>query len=222
MKLIISILIACSAAALSYTTTASWSAPVQSSVESSPPPQDTVIKPAPRPAFTPVSTPISPRTLVGTDFGFPGVRTQSQNNKSATGPLVFPWRDASGWGKLWVTYALKHEGGRRFQRVYVSRLVEGRAQLIHALPVSFPRRALTLDMEVKGTPGLSLFLGIRQQNAPFDYAWANAIVLTKVWRSVQWRIPPLQPNQPLMLIFEIPREGTFDIGRCKLVELNES
>jgi hypothetical protein len=164
-----------------------------------------------------------PRTLIATDFGFPGLKTASVNSKSATGTLAAPWRDTSAWGGVWASYALKHEGGRRFQRLHVSRLRDGRGQMACLLPrlglvSSLVERTYTVEVSVKGTPGLSVFLGVRQQEAPWDYAWANAVVLSSAWRSIQWTFRLPQTEQPLMLLFEVPREGTLDIARVKLQE----
>lgn len=158
-----------------------------------------------------------PHVLIDTDFSSSSTPTQPQHGLRAWGNLAVPWRDTSGWGRVWVNYNIRNEGGQRFQRIAVSKLEDGRGQFAYLLPKLYAH-TLKLHLKLRGTPGLSLFFGIRQQGFPWNYAWANAIVLTKQWRDLDWPVELPANVPPSLFIFEIPNNGQLDLAACRLEE----
>ena len=100
----------------------------------------------------------------------------------------------------------------------VSQLQEGRAQIVYLLPDLNPDTLLSLRMTVRGSRELPLTLGIRQQNAPYEYLWSRSIALGTDWRELKWTFAAPKNAQAVMLILEVPDVGQLDIAGLKLRE----
>jgi len=156
------------------------------------------------------------QVFIDTDFARADLPRQAQRSARVSGSLPAPWRDTSDWANVAVNHQRLEEDGRAFQRVAVSRLREGRAQIVHLLPEMGGGQLLSLRLTARGTPELPLTLGIRQQDAPYEYLWSRSVVLGPAWQDMAWVLPALKSAQPVMLILEVLAEGQLDIARAHL------
>lgn len=162
---------------------------------------------------------LPPGTLIDTDFGQAGLAPQEQKSERVSGTLPAPWQDNSEWAKVWVSYQPLTEGGKQFQRVTISQLQDGRAQVTHPLPDVAGDKFYTLELTVRGTPELDFDMGVRQRGAPYEYFWETSTTLSAQWRDLSYQFQLSKNDQPIGLWLQTASPGHFDLARIRLVEM---
>ncbi|MEO6907520.1 MAG: hypothetical protein ABI210_06480 [Abditibacteriaceae bacterium] len=158
------------------------------------------------------------KVLLETDFAAAASVARDISKDRVTGQMAQPWRDDSSWAKVNVDYKITSEAGRSFQRVQVSKLEEGNAQITAELENAPGDKLYTLQMTLKGTPELPLSFGIRQRGVPYKWDWDSSVLLTNAWQDVDYTFSLPASTQAIGFYFVINGTGTFDIARLRLVE----
>jgi hypothetical protein len=143
------------------------------------------------------------KILIDTDFGAPGIKLQEIKSDKVRGSLADPWEDESSWAPLHANYQSLSAGGETFQRLTVSQLESGRAQIVHALPSLSPDVMYVLEMKLRGAPAATgvpqspLTLGIRQREAPYEFTWQDKILPARDWQDVTFTFSPKKSDSPV-------------------------
>jgi hypothetical protein len=158
--------------------------------------------------------------LVRTDFAAPFQPVSG--NPRASGVLPAGWRDNTSWAQTWVEYSRQTENGSPFLRVNVTRIDDGWAQLVGAMPRWTSSAYMRLRMKVRASEGIACGLGIRQNASPYTYLWQTTRFPDAAWQDLTLyaRIDPASFDIGFYLTVNAP--GVFDMAAFILDRLTES
>jgi hypothetical protein len=162
------------------------------------------------------------KVLIDTDFGAPGVKSRDMKSEKVNGSLAEPWEDESNWAPLRANYQSLSAGGETFQRLTVSQLQSGRAQIVHALPALSPDAMYVLEMTLRGAPASAgvpqtpLTLAVRQRESPYEFLWQEQVLPTRDWQTLTFTFSPRKSDAPVGFYIMTDSNGTVDVDRIKL------
>jgi hypothetical protein len=169
-----------------------------------------------------IATQAQPAPLISTGFGGAGAKMKNIQGEKVSGSLAEPWEDESAWAPLRVRYESLGAGGETFQRMVVSQLESGRAQMVHPLPLLNPNALYVLEMRMRSTPQATgvpeapLTLAVRHRNAPYQFQWQEQVVLSRDWQDLSFTFTPSATDTPVGFYIMKGDAGTLDIARVKL------
>jgi hypothetical protein len=162
------------------------------------------------------------KLLINTDFGAPSVKLREIKSEKVNGSLAEPWQDESNWAPLRANYQSLSTGGESFQRLTVSRLESGRAQIVHPLPALAPDAMYVLEMKLRGAPAATgvpqtpFTVGIRQRDAPYEFIWQDKVLPAREWQDITFTFSPKKSDLPVGFYIMTDSNGTVDIDRVRL------
>jgi hypothetical protein len=162
------------------------------------------------------------KIIIDTNFGAPGVKLREIKSEKANGSLAEPWEDESNWAPLRANYQSLSAGGETFQRVVVSRLESGRAQIVHPLPTLSPDVMYVLEMRLRGAPASTgvpqspFTVGVRQREAPYEFTWQDKVLPAREWQDVTFTFSPKKSASPVGFYIMTDSNGTVDIDHVRL------
>jgi hypothetical protein len=159
-----------------------------------------------------------PRVLIDTDFGRADEPVKPERNAvdRITGMIAPPWSDNSGWAKVSVDYRPAEEEGRRFLRVSVSNLEDGRAQVMHPFPAKSDGGIYRLSVVARSPTRTRAEVGIRDTGPPYGFLWNHRLALGDGWQSQTIDFQLDAYDKPVGLFLLIHGTGTLDLARMKL------
>ncbi len=121
-----------------------------------------------------------------TNAGFEnGIRSVGPVGAKVAGDLGSGWYDNSDWADVRVSYAQEAEGhgGKHAQRITVTKVATGAVQMIQRVPFTKDHTyAFSVWMKgMKGTPGTTVCLHLRQVAAPFTFYATTEVTITDRW-----------------------------------------
>lgn len=121
------------------------------------------------------------------DVGVPVRAAPAEHKAKITGQIARYWNDNSSWADVDIHYSLdttNPHSGQNAQKIEVTRIGSGVAHFVQEMQF-FKNRIYRFTVWLKGTPGQSVQLVLRQKRAPFnDYASKSAS-LNAEWHAFQ-------------------------------------
>jgi hypothetical protein len=160
--------------------------------------------------------------LIATEFGGPDTTLKSIQSEKVSGSLAQPWEDESAWAPLRVRYESLRAEGETFQRMVVSQLESGRAQMVHPLPVLDSKALYVLELRMRSTPQATgvpeapLTLAVRHRDTPYGFLWQEQVALSRDWEDFSFTFTPTATETPVGFYIMKGDAGTLDVARVKL------
>jgi len=163
----------------------------------------------------------APAVLIDTDFS---VIDKARMNalpahERVRGMLPDGWSDDSSWAKVWVSYRVVTQPGRRFFRAEVTRLDDGRAQFHHLIPDFTETTYFRLTMTARSRTASSAEVGIRMAGEPYRFLWRTNLALPRDWRDYTSDFKLSRNRQPVGLWINLGSVGSIDLSAVRLVRM---
>ncbi len=162
-----------------------------------------------------------PAVLIDTDFSVIDKARMNTlpEHERVRGMLPAGWSDDSSWAKVWVSYRMVTQPGRRFFRAEVTRLDDGRAQLHHLIPDFAEVTYFRLTMTARSRAASSAEVGIRMAGEPYRFLWRTNIGLQHDWRDYTFDFKLNRNPQPVGLWINLGSVGSIDLSAVRLVRM---
>ncbi len=128
-------------------------------------------------------------TFINSDFSDPGPALADKNGR-VTGTLPKDWHDNSTWANVWINYTTANQGGRACLEINVTRIDDGRAQLLHDLPNLDEEGFYRLTFIARSPTRTGVELSIRDLGPPYQSPWHTQANLGPAWKmtSIDFRL----------------------------------
>lgn len=162
-----------------------------------------------------LALPAASQTLIDTDF----FRTDhpagaAEKNPRVTGELPKGWSDNSGWAKVWVDYAKGEEEGRVYLNVNVTKVEDGKVQMMHILPNLEAEAYYRVSLLARSPSRAAVQIGIRDAGPPYQFVWQETPGLAESWKEVSHDFRLGKHASPVRFFINV--EGTGQVHLAKL------
>lgn len=162
-----------------------------------------------------LAMPAASQTLIDTDFA----RTDhpagaAEKNPRVTGELPRGWSDNSGWAKTWVDYAKGEEEGRAYLNVNVTKVEDGKVQMMHILPNLEAEAYYRVSLLARSPSRAAVQIGIRAAGPPYQFVWQETPGLAESWKEVTHDFRLGKHASPVRFFINV--EGTGQVHLAKL------
>jgi len=144
-------------------------------------------------------------------------------NERATGTILRPLFDNSGWAEVWTEYTVMAEDGKMpFQRIKVVKIEKGGnqsacGQIVCFLPDQVGAGRYLLTLKARAPEAATLVLNLRQRGQPYTSLWSQKLDLTPEGLEQSFEIAvEVAETTPVALYLQMPSPGTVDIASLKL------
>jgi len=160
-------------------------------------------------------------TLVEVDFSSTKrpkeVPIPTREDGRVKGVLPEGWLDDSAWAPAWAEYSFGDEQGTRFLRAKVTRLDEGRVQLIVFPIADAPGdRIYRMGMTCRNRTGASVQVGLRQRGQPYTFYWSRAERFSPNWETRNWEFRLPKNDSSMGIWINLDSVGEFHIAKLRL------
>lgn len=157
----------------------------------------------------------SGQTLIDTDFA----KTDhpagaAEKNPRVSGELPPGWSDNSGWAKVWVDYARGEDEGRAYLNVNVTKVEDGKVQMMHLLPNLEAEAYYRVSLLARSPTRAAVQIGIRDAGPPYQFVWQETPGLAESWKEVTHDFRLGKHAGPVRFFVNV--EGTGQVHLAKL------
>lgn len=145
-------------------------------------------------------------------------KPQAITGDKVNGRIPSGWLDESSWAPLKLDYTLEREGDRPFQRMRISTIDGGRAQLVHPLPQVSEDSLFVMEATVRGAAQSVVTFAVRQREAPYEIVWTEKVPLNTDWQDVRFTFTPRPTDQAVGFYISYESVGQLDLARVRLTE----
>ncbi|MGB9595187.1 MAG: hypothetical protein ACPL7B_02800 [Candidatus Poribacteria bacterium] len=166
------------------------------------------------------------RVVVDTDFGNTTQEINiidEQKKLQIKGNLPDGWVDNSNWASLNAEYIPLEEGGTRFLRINVEKLMSGWCQLAYSQPLPKPSEGnyYRLSLKLRNPSRVTIAVAIRAIDEPYEYIIIEKGNFSKSWQEYTFNYQTKSVDKPIGLYFAVIGEGFCDVARLELQELTK-
>lgn len=143
-------------------------------------------------------------------------------NERATGTILRPLFDNSGWCEVWTEYSVEPGDGMPFQRIKVAKInaesgTGACGQVVCVLPDAEGAIRHLLTLKVRSADAAELRLNLRQRGQPYTSFWNQKLDPTPEWQELSFEVSAeALEKTPVALYLQMPKPGTVDIAGLKL------
>jgi hypothetical protein len=136
----------------------------------------------------------------------------SAGQNKINGDVALNWIDNSDWADVTVTYSQDNNhphSGSAAQMVNVQSVVSGAVQLVQPVVV-IPKLNYTMTAWLRGQPGATVNVVIRNANSPYNSYGQAQVTLTSNWQQVTVK-GKVQDNGQVYLMFQALQPVVFSV-----------
>jgi hypothetical protein len=162
----------------------------------------------------------------GFEGGFKTVNPQSDapsGKARISGEVAEGWGDNSDWAPVSVVYArdtVNPHRGAASQRVDVSRVEGGAVQFVQQIPLK-KGRVYEASVWLRGRPGQSVTLYLRQAGAPYAVYSTERVALAAEWKEARVLAPATEDGAAFVMVRSIEPQR-FWIDDVSLVDVTDA
>ncbi len=139
-----------------------------------------------------------------------------------TGMLPQGWHDNSAWAKVMATYKMGQEDGQKFVVADIQKIDDGKLQIRQPIGDYENDSIFMLKIRMRAAPNMPVEFGIRQMDAPNQFAWVQRETLEGSWRTYEYLFNLDHNTQPMAFLLSTKSCGQLNIASIKLERVSKA